>query len=369
MSKFIKSSQYEKRVHLKPIWEGDIVYDELVTFIGETSSATLLFNPTEVLCVRDFHFEEEYTENVDFKIEGNKIIRLKGSKIPYWEVDDFYRTVYDEKVILRLTEKSDHKFNEQRYLNFGEDSRFVDKQIAVSYKCKKGKDVFIPEDQSKIASNLIKKLKTQDEINYMVYGDSVATGCNTSGSRFLNDFAPHTPIYPLIIKEYIESKFNVKLNYDNQAVGGWFAKKCLDNWDEKIKGKKYDLMVFRIGANDSSTDPKLWKEYMTEMVNRIFTDNPDCVLVLQSAEKPNPESDWVVNHDLWEGIMKEIASEQKGKNIIVAPCYSMYEWALSRGKFMRDMLANNVNHPNDFGVRLHAQTVLKVLLGKYFKVK
>ena len=38
-------------------------------------------------------------------------------------------------------------------------------------------------------------------------------------------------------------------------------------------------------------------------------------------------------------------------------------WAEKTGKPTRDLLANSINHPNDFGVRLYAQTILKTLIG------
>ncbi len=44
----------------------------------------------------------------------------------------------------------------------------------------------------------------------------------------------------------------------------------------------------------------------------------------------------------------------------------MQEHILKTGKRYRDMTANNINHPNDFGHRLYAQVILATLLGKDF---
>jgi hypothetical protein len=46
--------------------------------------------------------------------------------------------------------------------------------------------------------------------------------------------------------------------------------------------------------------------------------------------------------------------------------YSTYQQLFAMGKNSRDILSNNVNHPNDFGVRVYAQVVLKTLLGSEY---
>ena len=53
-------------------------------------------------------------------------------------------------------------------------------------------------------------------------------------------------------------------------------------------------------------------------------------------------------------------------NVGVAKISSTFLWLESQGKKTRDLLANSVNHPNDFGVRIYAQVLLKTLLGEEF---
>ena len=61
------------------------------------------------------------------------------------------------------------------------------------------------------------------------------------------------------------------------------------------------------------------------------------------------------------------SSEYVGKNISLAKVFTMFnELVTVSGKLSRDYLGNNVNHPNDFGVRIYAQVVLKTLCGDDF---
>ena len=59
--------------------------------------------------------------------------------------------------------------------------------------------------------------------------------------------------------------------------------------------------------------------------------------------------------------MYSLAEENTLLNIAVAPVNSMCRQMLTMGKKTTDGLNNNLNHPNDFIVRLYAQTILAIL--------
>lgn len=61
-----------------------------------------------------------------------------------------------------------------------------------------------------------------------------------------------------------------------------------------------------------------------------------------------------------EPVLSRLASEYP--NVGLIPMTSMYRYALNH-KRDYDMNANNINHPNDFAVRLYAQTTLSSLIG------
>ena len=80
----------------------------------------------------------------------------------------------------------------------------------------------------------------------------------------------------------------------------------------------------------------------------------------------NKEADenWFANQRLFHMDLAEI--EKEYAVVGFANVTAMQAHMFARGKRYRDMTANNINHPNDFGHRLYAQVILTALLGKDF---
>ncbi len=93
-------------------------------------------------------------------------------------------------------------------------------------------------------------------------------------------------------------------------------------------------------------------------------EHPDATVLLQSAETPNPQSCWVGNQVYFEDVLLSLAAEYP--HTVVAPVYGMFVWMQSTGKRMRDFLGNNINHPNDFGIRVYVHTILRALFGALY---
>ncbi len=71
-----------------PFYKGNVVYNEsvLLTKDDETGeiSGNLIFKPTKILAVKDYTLKtKDYRQDVDFTLDGNKIIKKEGSDIPY----------------------------------------------------------------------------------------------------------------------------------------------------------------------------------------------------------------------------------------------------------------------------------------------
>ena len=80
---------------------------------------------------------------------------------------------------------------------------------------------------------------------------------------------------------------------------------------------------------------------------------------------------WILHLDdepksLTEETLKEYAQNGISSKVSVAKVYSFFKGICETGKRSRDYLGNNINHPNDFGVRIYAQVVLKTLCGEEF---
>ena len=80
----------------------------------------------------------------------------------------------------------------------------------------------------------------------------------------------------------------------------------------------------------------------------------------------NKEADenWFANQRLFHMDLAEIETEYAFVGFANVTAMQAHMFAL--GKRYRDMTANNINYPNDFGHRLYAQVILTALLGKDF---
>ena len=53
--------------------------------------------------------------------------------------------------------------------------------------------------------------------------------------------------------------------------------------------------------------------------------------------------------------------ELREKGTVIADFYSMQKYLLKRKRFI-DLTGNNVNHPNDFMIRCHAQLLTELFI-------
>lgn len=365
-----------RQAYLQPYWYSREIYNETVVFIGEESEATLMYTPSEVRFVRDYSLTKTYQEGKDYIIQGNKIRRVKGSSLPYWEPEEYFPAKpNDPNIVVRAdSAKLDVALNGQRYLYYGEFSTFTDKQIAVTYRHNEAYTGNVPEGQTEKLTNLLTKLHAGDSIKLMIYGDSVATGCNASGTEFGGMIAPYMPNAYSIVKSYLEDIYGAKITMDNKAVGGWQLSQCLNEYDARIKGQNIDIMILRIGGNDNATNEYTYKDYLEKLIDKFFSDYPRANLIIQTPELPNQQAGIQTGNITWTGNISQIddwtrsvvREHRMGNQIAIADVQSFTNWVESRKKLTRDWLANNVNHANDFMIRAYAQIILKTICGENF---
>ena len=362
--------------YLQPYWYTREIYNETVVFVGEEGDATLMYTPETVRSVRNYRLTEEYVEGVDYVIEGNKIRRLKGSSMPYWEPEEYFLSEpNDPNIVVKAdSSKIDVDLTGERYLLYGEYAMFTDRQIAITYRHNESFDGKVPEGQQDKLETFLEKVKSGEPLNVAVYGDSVATGCNASGTQFGGMIAPYMPDAYNIVSQYITKKYGNTITIDNQAVGGWQISQCWNAYNEKVSGKAFDLMIFRIGGNDNRTDMALYKDYLEKIINKFFAENPNANLIIQTPELPNQQTGIQLGSITWTGNISLIddwttdvvRNNANADRIAIADVQSFTNWVESRGKLTRDWLANNVNHANDFMIRSYAQIILKTMFGEEY---
>lgn len=355
--------EYNRESYLKPFWHTREVYQETVLFVGESDSAPLMYEPSEIISVRDYSLKKEFQEGKDYIIENGMIVRLDTSAIPYIPLEEYYRTTPDTVEIQVTKDLQDLDLEGNRYLMFGEGTTFTEYQIAVTYRHNQaweGSKVIGYADKFQSS---IKKIKS-GSAKVLFFGDSITQGCNASGTAYGGNVSPFCESWPVMVTEFLKSKYNVPIEYINKGIGGTTTQQGVDRFEADVLSYNPDLLVIAYGMNDPQTTPENYKKMIEFMVVNYNENVPGGDIILVSPMLPNVETNWCKNQPEFESVLNEIA--QKYDNCALAPVTSLHKDLLNTGKRYRDMTGNNVNHPNDFIVRLYAQVVLKTYLGDLF---
>lgn len=370
--KTLKKAEQFKEAELEqllmPIWNSDEIIGETGVVIGEEGYIQLLGYPTHSRVeVKNIFGDVLYEEGVDYTVEGNQIKRIAGGSLPFFEVDEYFRKEPNAQIVLRAEpSKIEFSFPEQRYIYFSEGVDGFDRYIAVSYKIDESITPDLIVGNKKLQS-FVEKLKTNKKAKILLYGDSITVGCNATGTVYGGNVSPYLPAWNMLMKLYLEKKYSTEITVYNQAVGGWSSINGIDNFEEKCGADLADTDLFCIGfgANDVLTEPEQFKANIAGVIDGYFSKNPNGNVLLYSTLLPNNQAiGWRVNQPLFEQVLLELGMEYE--RVGVAKISTAFLWLEQQGKQTRDVLANSVNHPNDFGVRIYAQVLLKTLLGEEF---
>ena len=357
--------------YTRPFWYTREIYNETLVFVGEEGVASLMYEPFEIDSVRSYDLLTNYVDGKDYIIEGRTIRRLKGSAIPYWEPEEYFLEKPNNSSVTitvnpnAIDEGLDIDTSIQRYLRYAEGTVFTSKQLAVTYRTNELYDGVLPQGQRDKLSAFLTKLESGEDVNIMIYGPSTGTGCNASGTNYGGNINPYMPAFFNIIVQYIEKNYNVKVNLMNESVGGWKSSDLLANYNSKIKGKDIDLMLYICpGSNDISTGKASYMANHDLLFQRFFADYPEANLLVQMPLMANEQSTWIgPSAQMPSWVEEAIETCGSAERIAVSRINEIVEWMKTKGKRGRDFLANNINHYNDFILRVYVQCALKAMFG------
>ena len=88
--------------------------------------------------------------------------------------------------------------------------------------------------------------------------------------------------------------------------------------------------------------------------------NPNCEFILVSSMMMNPAGGAFGIQDKYADAMTEFASNDN--SVVAVDMYHLYECLVNDcGKQYIDLNSNNVNHPNDFYIRMYAMNIIAAL--------
>ena len=380
---------YDLNTYMSPVWDGRVVYNETVMFVGMNDQAALLYTPDEILSGRSYDLETVYEQGKDYDVVDGKLVLLEDTRIPVISFEDYYHENEIPGKSAQLVTKCDGK---DYYTYWGEGITMTQWQIAVTYVHDQYWEGFVPETSEQF-TKLIAKLEKGEDVTMVFYGDSITYGANASG---LYEISPYAPSYTQMFTHYLAQKYgytvkyintelrgtcvppeddtvfgtNGTITYINTAVGGWTSGDGYNNFDKYVKPyvERYgcDFFLLAFGMNDPDNSPSFEKAATKAIADKIYAIAPETELLLVATMIPNPEATngWYGNQYKFEDVLAELAKKyvDAGKSCAVAKMTSMSQRILENKRF-RDHTGNNINHPTDFLGRLYAQVVYQTVLG------
>lgn len=345
---------YNRSEACQPVWLGDTVLHESFWPVGDPDSEVsveLLYSASEIIAVQDSSLSILYEYGKDYILSGGKLILPRETSIEITPKD-----IYNPSAASANKHSSTgFTHTDGGYLFFAETDDILRRQYVVTYRHNETWKGPVPHPH-KALPRLKKLLSEGSELTFAFWGDSITTGANASS---LYNRPPYTEIWPLMVCNMLSDSFSSKINYINKAVGGTASAWGVEKFDEAFSAVKPDVFLIAFGMNDASGEVPADKyiENIEDIMKKAYALNPLCEVILLSTSLPNPKANqFYKKHEEYEPLLLSLA-EKYGERAAALPFTSFHKYILSRKEF-RDMTGNNINHPNDFFIRIHAQYIL-----------
>ncbi len=371
-------TSYENVKYDSPLWKGNIIYNEVVFPEADRNgnlTFELMYEPDEIITVHDGTYSAQYLQGVDFTVEGNKLTLLKTGSVKWYAYD--YIHPQSNPNNLGWTDyytrwaAGDGKWE----LNFK--GLFGTDHLNVTYTHTDTWDYYIPESKSDLLPLTTDKLLSGEGMNVVFFGDSICGGAEASSYR---DRYPYADSWTGQIVTYLEEQYGANINETIVSVGGSTSEGMVSvikngyyyegvKEQDSVISHDPDLVFIEFGVNDgmnlSSSHPSVsgaksdYKNAIDQMICDLKDYNPDCEIVLVSPFYPNIYCHYMEYFEAYEEALFELQDAYDG--VAVADLTAL----------MRDLLefktytcfnGDNQCHPNDFGMRLLAQTCLATII-------
>lgn len=334
---------------LTPFWEGREVFDETIMLAsknGGQAKAKLFYTPEKILSVKSTDLKTEYIEGKDWEYCNGEIVMLDDSTMPFMRAEE-----------LHFYEKSNNDCfgaKDGGYILYKTEGYFHKRQLAVTYIHNDTVDFGTRKLNGERLRRTKELLKKGENIKMCFYGDSITAGCD--GSK-MTGIEPFMPGWPELFALKLEKTFNSKIEIVNTAVEGKRTDWGLECVEERLSVYKPDLAVVAFGMNDG-TEKVSADEFgnnIKMIKENVLSQNENTEFIFISTTLPNPES-------VFDGYQREYYDELvkcAGDNDTIVDMTSIHSALLERKAFV-DMTGNNINHPNDFLIRIYAQALIEL---------
>ena len=343
---------------MQPFWQGTTMYQEsvlMVSHAGERPEADLLFTPNAIVCVKSARLDQEYEENVDWVLENGTLKLTPTSRIPYLTDEELYFSDYTAGVTMPKKGGGAVLYQEGSY--------FHDRQIVVSYT--HAENLWsgpVPQLADSALTATFAKLRNQEPLRIVLYGDSISVGANSSG---FTNVPPHLPIWGQLVADALEAHYGSAVTFINESVGGTTSQWGAEQAASRAAVHHPDLAIIAFGMNDGSgtgagdgTAPAVYKNNILSIINSVRAVNPQAEFILVGPTLPNAETIFFDQQPYYYAKLEEIANTVAG--VAAANLTGVHSELLNHKAFL-DMTGNNINHTNDFLTRWYAQFITGML--------
>lgn len=322
---------------------------------GEPAPKALLLQIPEALpVIRSATLEITYEAGKDFEWKpGTREITLPaGSRIPFKTAE-----------ALHPAPNTPNSYKEFRggssWMLYGEGRYFHDLQCVASYPTAAAWQGPVtapaPADQ---LETLRQKLRAGNPVKLVTLGDSISTGANASASA---GAPPMQHGYHELVADGLEQRFGVKVGRKNLSVGGMDSAWGLTQIPA-VLAETPDVVLLAFGMNDASgrRTTEEFSRITLEITDRLQTARPGCAVILISPMTANPEWSYAAPeiYPAYAAALKKLT----GPGRAMADVTEIWSAVLTQKSYL-SLSGNGLNHPNDFGHRLYAETVLAVIGG------
>ncbi len=343
---------------LTPIWDTDTVYGESLTMVRDAdgaAAAPLLYPPIEILKVTNAACNTEYREGLDWFLQDGCLHLMPDSRIFAFTQAELYPAVGQEGKSFPMPGGN---------ILFSEGSFFHERQIAVTYTCKKGGWAGpVPACAKDSLPRTWAALSGRGNLHLLLYGDSISWGGNAS--KMVNA-EPFQPNYGDLFSQALARAWGAGVRFTNAAIGGRDTAWGVQWVDHMVNSHAPDLVVLAFGMNDGAKSVEEFATNTRAIIRSIRKKKPETEFILVATSTPNPiltdpAAPFWGNQLYFKAALDAIAADPAmGGGMAVADITGMQQALHARKRFV-DTTGNHVNHPNDFFHRLHAQFLAGIL--------
>mgnify|MGYP004466464055 FL=1 len=204
-----------------------------------------------------------------------------------------------------------------------------------------------------LSESVRNKILNDEDITIALYGDSIGAGADTNGDGiFLN-----------YLDETLEQYYDINVETQNFS-SGVRSRDLLAEDLQSIIDMKPDVLMIEFGMNDhcgadGNTEERVtaYKNDIENAVNVLKENNIDVILIGFFQQNMTLDVENMEATRLYNEALKDIADRN---NIYFADVYSVFEKVGNVKPLSRDVMADFIHHPNEWGHKLYLASIIDV---------